>query len=323
MGLSMPARNATDANVESLVTLDADTRLLVIAPHPDDETLATGGLLQQAAEQGATVSVFMLTHGDNNPWPQRWVEKRLRIGAQERRRWGRKRYAEARQALLRLGLGEDVLSSPGWPDLELTDLLLAQGAAMREVLREHLVGFQPTLVLIPALADAHPDHSAAHLLTLDALRASGMAARCLEYLIHGTPAHVGVQRLVLSDKQFERKRQAVLAYDSQMALSRKRFLHLVDAEERYQAVDELGETATYRLPWRVPRWLRRGCEVLVHVDGRTWVEPIPDSGCLAELASSASADSGPVCLKLRLRWRSAWIFDHWGWRRLDRTRLSR
>ena len=319
----MVAQATGAENEGDLLALDGDTRLLVIAPHPDDETLATGGLLQQAHEQGAVVSVFMLTHGDNNPWPQRWVEKRFRIGPVERRRWGQRRLAEAHRAIARLGLDESSLVSPGWPDLELTDMLLTQGDAMRSVLCAHLAEFDPDLVLIPALADAHPDHSVAHLMTLEALRALGMRTRCLEYLIHGTPSHTGVHRLVLTPRQFERKRNAVLAYDSQMALSRKRFLHLVDAEERYQAVNLTGDVPGTGLPWRVPWWLRWCCEVLVHADGSARVEAVPASGRITDLLSPAADSTAPVYLKLRLRWRSAWIFDYWGWRRLDRARLCR
>ena len=44
-----------------------DSRLLMIAPHPDDEALATGGLLQRAQAKGAQVYVAFLTDGENNP----------------------------------------------------------------------------------------------------------------------------------------------------------------------------------------------------------------------------------------------------------------
>ncbi|MDN5925258.1 MAG: PIG-L family deacetylase, partial [Xanthomonadales bacterium] len=40
---------------------------MVIAPHPDDESLATGGLLQQALAGTAAVKVVLVTDGDNNP----------------------------------------------------------------------------------------------------------------------------------------------------------------------------------------------------------------------------------------------------------------
>jgi hypothetical protein len=61
------------------LTFTAADRLLVFAPHPDDETIATGELIQLARASGAVVHVVFATDGDNNPWPQRWCERRLHI----------------------------------------------------------------------------------------------------------------------------------------------------------------------------------------------------------------------------------------------------
>src|SRR6185436_12115926 len=40
------------------------TRLLVVAPHPDDEMLAAGGLMQRVLSTHGTVQVVYLTDGD-------------------------------------------------------------------------------------------------------------------------------------------------------------------------------------------------------------------------------------------------------------------
>jgi hypothetical protein len=66
--------------------LNGKDRLLVLAPHPDDESLATGGLIQRATRQGLPVKVVFLTNGQNNPWAQRIVERRWRIGPADQRR---------------------------------------------------------------------------------------------------------------------------------------------------------------------------------------------------------------------------------------------
>ncbi len=108
------------ALIDAMPALSAATRLLVVAPHPDDETIATGGLIQQVLAAGGAVRIVLLTHGDNNPWPQRWLERRWRIDAEARQRWGARRYAEMLKALGRLGLGHDALQSIGWPDMGVT-----------------------------------------------------------------------------------------------------------------------------------------------------------------------------------------------------------
>ena len=53
--------------------LHAGAKIAVLAPHPDDESLGTGGLIQQALAAGAEVRVIFVTDGDNNPWPQRFA----------------------------------------------------------------------------------------------------------------------------------------------------------------------------------------------------------------------------------------------------------
>src|SRR5258707_13461996 len=42
----------------------ADTRLLIFAPHPDDEVLAAGGFIQRVRDAGGTVRVVYITSGD-------------------------------------------------------------------------------------------------------------------------------------------------------------------------------------------------------------------------------------------------------------------
>ncbi|MDT4288484.1 PIG-L family deacetylase [Methylomonas sp. MO1] len=39
-------------------------RLLVLAPHPDDETLSSAGLIQQVLQQGGSVRSTVVTSGD-------------------------------------------------------------------------------------------------------------------------------------------------------------------------------------------------------------------------------------------------------------------
>src|SRR5215831_11579943 len=43
------------------------TRLLVFAPHPDDEVLGAAGLIARVRSQGGAVHVVLLTSGDGFP----------------------------------------------------------------------------------------------------------------------------------------------------------------------------------------------------------------------------------------------------------------
>ena len=59
-----PARSSA-ADFEPLLLGD-DERILVLAPHPSDETLAAGGLIQEATALEIPVRVCFFTMGDNN-----------------------------------------------------------------------------------------------------------------------------------------------------------------------------------------------------------------------------------------------------------------
>src|SRR5487761_2660637 len=99
-------------------------RVLILAPHPDDESIATGGIVQIARAAGAALHVIVLTDGDANIWPQRFIEQRWRIDAVARARWGARRRAEARVAMRVLGLDDGAADFLGLPDLGLTDVVM-------------------------------------------------------------------------------------------------------------------------------------------------------------------------------------------------------
>ncbi|MBS0583971.1 MAG: PIG-L family deacetylase [Proteobacteria bacterium] len=213
--------------------LTAADRVLVIAPHPDDESIACGGLLLVAREAGAVGFVVALTDGDNNPWPQRWIEKRWRIDAAARARWGARRRAEAQAALDLLGIAADAREFHGLPDAALTSLLMRDAEQLVAPLRARIAAFEPTHIAFPALADRHPDHSAAHIAVQLALLGGGRAVRRLEYQVHGIARPLTPHAVELSDSQRDIKRTAIACHRTQMALSGKRFLAYASSRETH------------------------------------------------------------------------------------------
>ncbi|MHA6203220.1 PIG-L deacetylase family protein [Dyella soli] len=304
------------------LSLNARTRLLVVSPHPDDESIATGELIQQVREAGGEVRILLLTNGDNNPWPQRWVERRLRIGAAERRRWGERRRGEVGQALGQLGVDPSALQALGWPDMGLTSKLCNDFVAARQAVGACLDAFRPSLVALPALGDHHPDHGAAHVLTRLALASrQGAPPELLAYLVHGREGEVtGRVKLDSSVGMHANKLTALACHRSQMALSGKRMRRLADRPERYQVVREphAGPLATV-LPWQPSAALRPWLRLTV-ADGeavRTWPwsrAPVTRDGQgHYVLHALAEGHVGPVFAKLHMYLPSPWIFDRWGW----------
>lgn len=187
-------------------------RVLVVAPHPDDETLGCGGLIRALRERGTLVKVVFLTHGDGY-WAAAGREARgLRWGEESYLELGRRRENEAWDATGRLGLGRDDLIFFGFPDRGLTPLwinhfdvpfqspytradappypssLLAgcpyTGKALLSGLAVILLQFNPTAVLVPHPLDDHPDHSAAYAFTTAAQEMTRAGSRLFTYLVH-------------------------------------------------------------------------------------------------------------------------------------------
>jgi LmbE family N-acetylglucosaminyl deacetylase len=218
--------------------LSSSDRILFFAPHPDDESLAGGGLIQKAIAAGAEVCLVFLTNGDRNPWPQRVMERSIFLDAKTRRRWGVRRQSEALAALAVLGLAADAEAHfLGWPDQGVTKLLMTADEAAMATICDFIRGWKPTLVFTPAAEDTHPDHSSFFVLlqiALDRLRATGFdAGESLSYLVHTPKARLAreIRALRLTAHEKAVKADAIQAHETQM-LSRKRFVaHARDVEE--------------------------------------------------------------------------------------------
>jgi len=304
------------------LSLHAGTRLLVVAPHPDDESIATGELIQQVRQLGGEVRILLLTNGDNNPWPQRWVEKRLRIGTDERQRWGARRRQEMTRALAQLGVEAEALQAQGWPDMGITDRLCHALDASVSVITDNLEAFSPNLLALPSLGDHHPDHGAAHVLTrLGVARWQGEAPRMLAYLVHGREsASASRVKLDSSVGVHAHKMAALACHQSQMALSGKRMRRLADRAERYHWVRDTPLTAESAvLPWQPAPYLQRRLRLTL-VDGqgvRQWPwrqAPLAMDGQGRHVLHGLDpAVPGPRFVKLHMNLPSPWIFDRWGW----------
>lgn len=211
-------------------------RILILAVHPDDETLGCGGLIQQAVAVGASVHVAFITNGDNNPWPQRYVENTWKVSLMDRRRWGHRRQAEALDALTVLGVKKSNAVFLGLPDQGITSLLETGADEVITLLANTIADARPTLLLGPALDDTHRDHNAVAVLVDMALAqiADEPPPRLLTYITHGEKIFTtGNYAINLTKAQLETKRRAILCHQTQMALSRNRFLGYAKPQEVY------------------------------------------------------------------------------------------
>ncbi len=228
-------------------TFGPSDRVLLLAPHPDDEILAAGVLLRRAVEAGATVRVVLATDGEGNEWVERLVERRLRIRPDARARFAERRRAEAVAALDRIGVAEPSVVSLGLPDTGLTDALLAGDERPAARIGVALDEFAPTLLLVPSLSDTHPDHSALGVwvqLALDRPDRRGARPEVLEYVVHGPLARLAPADWVVVPTRAERdaKCAAILCHRTPMAAHRREFLARAHDPERFRSVAPPGRS---------------------------------------------------------------------------------
>jgi LmbE family N-acetylglucosaminyl deacetylase len=211
-----PRPTATLAPLAQELVLTAGDRVLILAPHPDDETIATGGIIQKAQAMGLPVRVVYLTYGDANQWSFLIYRKRPEVGPRAVESMGEVRRTEAISATRVLGLQQDQLVFLGYPDfgnLQIWDrhwgdappyegLLTGAtavpypdayrpGAAYRgqELLSDIeavIRDFKPTKVFVSSPADQNPDHLALYLFTRVALwdLAEQLRPELYPYLVH-------------------------------------------------------------------------------------------------------------------------------------------
>ena len=196
------------------VPLTAATRLLVFAPHPDDETLGAAGLIQRVRKAGGAVRVVLMTSGDA------FAETRRETPAHpsDFRRSGIVRERESVAAMTRLGLTKSDVVALGFPDMGLCFLASTYLAtanafespytdrerppAAKQVIRgaeyrgidvrleaeRVITAFKPTVVAMPHSRDEHPDHCATEIFAQRALnlvrRNHGVQPRVLYYVVH-------------------------------------------------------------------------------------------------------------------------------------------
>lgn len=186
------AVSAAPTNYPALA-LKPNDRILVLAPHPDDESLACGGVIQQALARHLPVRVIFFTYGDNNELAFMLYRKHPVLSSQAMLKMGEVRHREALAAGQVLGLSTNDLVFLGYPDFGTLSIWLKhwhQAAAFKsmltrvtqvaytnarrpgapykgeEILRDLtdlIRDFKPTKIFLSHPADRNPDHIALYL----------------------------------------------------------------------------------------------------------------------------------------------------------------
>jgi len=194
----------------ALLNIKPQEKILIVAPHPDDELLAAGGLLVQAKEKNAKITVVYLTAGDGFTQAIDVNFKELRPKTFDYIKFGRLRILETLQVKDYLKI--DKIYHLTYPDGYLQKILFQYyntpftspdtgfnsqsysesykrgqpftGKNLIENLEEIVKKEQPDIVVFPSVLDNHPDHSFGGFATSVALRKIGYQGKTYTYLVH-------------------------------------------------------------------------------------------------------------------------------------------
>ncbi len=177
----------------------AGDRVLIVAPHPDDESVGCGGLIASAMAVGAAVQVVYVTNGDAFRTAAQKLFSERSVPGKDYEKLAQMRQREAVAALARLGVDGSHAVFLGYPDRGIDRLWLQNwspadpytsrytktdhdpyggslrahapyaGRALLDDLDSVIRTFRPTIVIAPHPSDIHGDHWASYCFTVAAL----------------------------------------------------------------------------------------------------------------------------------------------------------
>ena len=158
------------------------------------------------------------------------MQRKWFLGPGDRTAWGAARRQEALQSLAVFGIAESRAVFLALPDSGLARMARRRECTLSDRIRTIIGEFRPTLIVSPSSFDLHSDHRAVSYFTHHA----APRAPILTYVVHGrAPAERIALRIVLSDRETQRKREAIECHRSQLMLSRRRFLAYARSGESF------------------------------------------------------------------------------------------
>ncbi len=139
-------------------------KVLVFAPHPDDETIGAGGYIAASLRNGASVKIVLVTDGSKGVNNNTYI-----------------RYMEFKKATAILGVVEDDLVF-----LDFTDGRLRSQAnkVLYNRIKEQIELFDPDIVISPDVRDEHPDHAVTGEVIQQIMEEEGFNRTWYQYLVH-------------------------------------------------------------------------------------------------------------------------------------------
>lgn len=232
-------------NPESLpkLTIDKlvrqDSSILIVAPHPDDETLGCGGAIALCRQQLIPILVLVVSDGTrSHPNSLAYPPVALK----------KLRERESLAALAILGVAPEMVTFFGLPDGAVD--ISSQSSKAIAFCHEYLSNLQPSIVFLPWRNDPHEDHRASWQLLTTAMSNLTYSPRIIEYPIWdwdtqqrgNFPNSIAAWRLDISHV-LELKKSAIAEYHSQIS----NLIH--DDPEGFRLTPQMLQNFTQ--PWEI------------------------------------------------------------------------
>lgn len=172
----------------------SDRNCLVIAPHPDDESIGCGGSIVRHAARGSAVTVLFLTSGDQGDFNNAFGDD-----------YSEKRRASASEALSLLGIKDHQFL--GFRDRE----LYKERVLVYKEIEEAVKKMRPGLIYAPSPYEPHPDHRTAAWAAWRAHEETGIDTAFYEVL---APLFPNI--LVDISGEFSTKESAIQSYGTEL-----------------------------------------------------------------------------------------------------------
>ncbi|HEX7057417.1 MAG TPA: PIG-L deacetylase family protein [Bacilli bacterium] len=193
----------------------ANQRVMVLAPHADDEAIGCAGVIQKYIRQNSPVRVLVVSLSLN---VSRRYKKELSAYANYD---GNVRLREFQQAMSILGVTDTHIFFPDKSKKQQYDSKLDTHprAMLVEKIERHIEEFRPTVMFIPSITK-HQDHEATHQAAIAATRPYFWNGSVFVYETDGELSFDPNFFVPLSEPEMNRKMEALQAYQTQLGNSR-------------------------------------------------------------------------------------------------------
>lgn len=187
-------------------------KILIFAPHVDDEVISSAGLIQQAKKIGAQLRIVYVTNGDSSILSV--LGNNNKFNPSDFIGLGQKRMVEGKKAAAMLGLSQDKLFFLGYPNGGLAQMLnkyfsegrpytssgtrfnynpysgtfrrgqLYTGSNLLDDIKKIIIEFSPTIIIGSHPRDKHPDHKALLSFLKRVYVKNRIRSRLYSYLVH-------------------------------------------------------------------------------------------------------------------------------------------